>query len=217
MVSNFTHFIIRQQFKDFATAFAFWLAILLLTQQGSAQHRFNVWQSHGPTYDITSLEVAPSSLNVLVAAGGDYCCGWGVFKTTNYGFNWLETGLTAEVPDALGPVAIDPTDARVFYVYKVPLGVFKTTNGGQSWNLFLPNFVESLEIAPSDRNVLYAMGEFLYVSANGGAIGRRAHFRFKAAAPTERLPFTRTIRMSSLLKLVMLTLWAGHIKARTAD
>lgn len=146
------------------------LIILLCWHQTAAQHRFNVWQSQGPTYDITSLEIAPSSPNVLVAAGGDYCCGWGVYKTTNYGFYWLGiTPFPPSLPYSLGPVAIDPTDAQVFYVYKAPLGVFKTTNGGQSWDLVLPKWVSSLEIAPSDRNVLYAMGEFFYVSTNGGA------------------------------------------------
>ena len=79
-----------------------------------------------------------------------------LLKTTNDGIFWEDLG--AGLPDVpTSAVAIDPADSKIIYVGN-DLGVYVTTDGGTSWNLFasgLPQgvIVMDLSIIPSIRKI----------------------------------------------------------------
>ncbi|MCA9930140.1 MAG: hypothetical protein KC419_16770, partial [Anaerolineales bacterium] len=100
----------------------------------------------------------------------------------------------ADTWEALGPgniggrtrgLVIDPNNPSVMYAAGVAGGVWKTTNGGNSWTPLddlLPNLaISSLVMAPQNANILYAgtgegvgngdavRGNGIYKTTNGGA------------------------------------------------
>ncbi|MBZ5619612.1 MAG: hypothetical protein LAQ69_12950 [Acidobacteriia bacterium] len=71
-------------------------------------------------------------------------------------------------------IAMDPTNSQTVYVGTRVAGVFKTTNGGQSWQparndlTFYP--IRSLRVSPQDPKTLYAGTDFdgIWKSIDGG-------------------------------------------------
>ena len=100
----------------------------------------------------------------------------GVFKSTNGGTSWnpFNSGLAAPSAQAL---AIDPTTPATLYAgawnpgdYFNSGGVFKSTNGGNSWTGFNSGVtaadVQALAIDPATPGTLYAGTIGSYVAAN---------------------------------------------------
>ena len=97
---------------------------------------------------------------------GNIMPGDGIYKTTDAGKTWVHEGF-ADV-DAVCKIRVDPTNpqtvyAAVFGKYSVPSaerGVFKSTDGGQTWRkvLFRNDSTGAIdvEIDPSNPQVLYA-------------------------------------------------------------
>jgi hypothetical protein len=111
----------------------------------------------------------------------------GLFKSTNGGANWSATGLSNT---SVSAVAIDPLNPDTLYAgttdYFSPrgvfpfLGLFKSTDGGNSWfavnnglsDLFgNVSIINAVAIDPNDPNILYAgtSGRGVFRSADGGA------------------------------------------------
>jgi photosystem II stability/assembly factor-like uncharacterized protein len=92
--------------------------------------------------------------------------GAGVYKSTDAGKTWQHMGLAGS--RTAGRIVIHPADANTVYVAasgnewteSQDRGVYKTTDGGRSWNRIL--FVNAatgaidLDMDPSDPNTLYA-------------------------------------------------------------
>jgi len=126
-------------------------------------------QSH---LSIGALAIAPSDPNLIwVGTGEAYCTrsshsGDGVYKSTDGGRTWQNMGLR----DAhhIPRIIIHPTNPDVVYVASMghlftpnaERGVFKTTDGGQSWQkvLYLNDKVGVIDLVmdPSNPEVLYA-------------------------------------------------------------
>ncbi|MFC2160773.1 hypothetical protein ACFLRW_02890 [Acidobacteriota bacterium] len=124
------------------------------------------------TFTIGSIAIAPSDPNILWVGTGEILmarssyAGTGVFKSTDAGETWTNMGLhdTHHIPRVL----IDPKDPNVVYVaalghnygFNDERGVFKTTDGGYSWDkkLFIADNVGIVELVmdPSDNQILYA-------------------------------------------------------------
>jgi photosystem II stability/assembly factor-like uncharacterized protein len=114
---------------------------------------------------VTSLAIDPDVPEILYAAAGD----GGVFKSTDGGASWsaLNSGLAAGFVTA---VVIDPSTPTTVYavegygelqggVFGIDQGVFKSTDGGESWNsanagLSLQS-ITALVIDPSAPDTLY--------------------------------------------------------------
>ena len=111
----------------------------------------------------------------------------GLFKSTDGGANWSATGLSKT---SVSAVAIDPLNPDTLYAgttdYYSPrgvfpfLGLFKSTDGGNSWfainnglgDLFgTVSIITAVAIDPDDPNILYAgtSGRGVFRSADGGA------------------------------------------------
>jgi hypothetical protein len=123
---------------------------------------------------IGDVAVATSNKNVLYVGTGEAnggggsvsFDGLGVFKSLDAGATWQNMGL--EKVGSIGKIAIDPQNPnRAFvgamgYLYeKSPdRGVFRTLNGGQTWQkvLFQTDSTGCIDIAlnPQNPNIIYA-------------------------------------------------------------
>ncbi|MGH8202751.1 MAG: glycosyl hydrolase [Steroidobacteraceae bacterium] len=150
---------------------------------------------------IGAFAVAPSNPKVLYVGTGetdirnDTITGDGLFKSVDAGKSWQYAGLRDT--RTIGAIVIDPHDPDIVYVASLghvfapnpDRGVFKSTDGGKSWQKIL--FVDDntgaigLVMDPHDPRTLYAAmwqaqrtpwslddggpGSGLYKSTDGGA------------------------------------------------
>lgn len=152
---------------------------------------------------IGDMAIAPSDQQIIYAGTGEPNAGGGsvaydgngVYKTIDHGDTWTHVGLDSI--GSTGRIAIHPTDPNICYVGSMGFlfennpdrGVFKTQNGGQSWQkvLFINDSTGIIDLVmdPSDPNVIYAAAwqrvrrihfqqyggpaSGIYKSINGGA------------------------------------------------
>jgi photosystem II stability/assembly factor-like uncharacterized protein len=125
-----------------------------------------------PTGSIGALAVAPSDPNIIYVGSGeglqrpDLSVGDGVFKSTDAGRTWKFMGLNDA--QQIGAVLVDPRDPNKVYVAVLghpygpneQRGVFKSTDGGTSWDRILYKDENTGAIAlafdPSDPDIIYA-------------------------------------------------------------
>jgi photosystem II stability/assembly factor-like uncharacterized protein len=165
----------------------------------------NDWKNISDGYfknnNIGAIAVAPSNPKVIYVGTGNpafrntILTGDGMHKSTDGGRTWTHIGL--EKTGIISWIIVDPNDENVVYagalgqgwVSNPERGVFKTTDGGQSWKKIL--YVDdrtgaiTLGMAPSKPQVLYASmwqayrrhwmlssggpGSGLYKTTDGGA------------------------------------------------
>jgi photosystem II stability/assembly factor-like uncharacterized protein len=172
-----------------------------------------IWKStnHGTTWEpiftdqstssIGDVTLAPSNPNVVWVGTGEpqnrQSSPWGdgVFKSVDGGRTWVQKGL--QETRHISRIQVHPRDPDVAYVAAVgnlwkespERGVYKTTDGGDTWELvlFLDNHTGAIDLVmdPSDPNTLFAamysrrrtawgfngggQGSGLYRTMNGGA------------------------------------------------
>ena len=121
---------------------------------------------------IGAVAVAPSDPNIVWIGTGEANifrssqAGIGVFRSTDAGKTWRHMGLinTYTIPR----IVIDPKDANTVYVAasghewttNIDRGVFKTTDGGATWDqvLFVNSETGAIDLVmdPSNSSILYA-------------------------------------------------------------
>lgn len=157
------------------------------------------------TFTIGCVTIAPSDPETIWVGTGEVLmarssyAGTGVFKSTDGGKTWQNMGLndSHHVPR----IVIDPENPDIVYVAALghnygpntERGIFKTTNGGKSWEkvFYIADNVGIAELLmdPSDNNTLYAAawerdrkawndisrgeGSGLYKSTDAGATWKR--------------------------------------------
>jgi len=125
-----------------------------------------------PELAIGHLAFDPSNPDVVYAGTGDVNMpsqvynGYGIYKSTDAGDSWNYLGLGAQ--GIVSRIVVDPTNPQVLYaavngnpfVRNDQRGVFKSVNGGQSWQRI--HFVSTqagasdLVINPQNPQILYA-------------------------------------------------------------
>ncbi len=109
---------------------------------GSTQGRVMVTRDSGnrwnditaglPNRVIKSIVTDPGNPAIAYLTVSGYRSGH-VFKTTDYGVNWQD--ISANLPDIpTNALVLDPLAANTFYA-GTDIGVFRSSNGGQSWEL----------------------------------------------------------------------------------
>jgi len=104
--------------------------------------------------------------------------GKGIYEEPISGTSWTATGEMTD-PDGLPTadfeaLATDPADPSVLFVGTKDGGLFKTTDGANSWSIdnsgLLANGITALAGVPSDENLIYAATSTLglFVSSDGG-------------------------------------------------
>lgn len=124
------------------------------------------------TVSVGAVAVAPSDPNIVWVGTGEnnprnsVSYGDGVYKSVDGGKTWKNMGLRDSFQ--IGRIVIHPTDPNIVYVGALgrlygpnaERGVFKTTDGGQSWEKVL--FIDEntgiidLRMHPEDPNTLIA-------------------------------------------------------------
>ncbi len=125
-----------------------------------------------PIASIGALAVAPSNPQVLYAGTGEsdirssLSSGDGVYKSTDGGQTWKNMGLRDS--RQISRIVVDPNNADVVYVGALghaygpnqERGVFKSTDGGNTWTHVLNKGTEigvsDLAIADASPNILFA-------------------------------------------------------------
>ncbi|HML17745.1 MAG TPA: hypothetical protein VK419_11995 [Bryobacteraceae bacterium] len=158
-----------------------------------------------PTGSIGVVAVAPSDPNIIYVGSGeglqrpDLSTGDGIYKSTDAGKTWTHLGLRDG--QQIGGIAIDPRDPnRVFaavlghpYGPNEERGVFRSTDGGATWNKVLYNDqntgARDVMFDPSNPRKVYAVmwaarqypweasangpGSGIFVSNDGGSDWRQ--------------------------------------------
>lgn len=125
-----------------------------------------------PTGSVGDLVVSPSNPNVIYVGSGeglqrpDLSVGDGIYKSTDGGNTWINTGL--KDGQQIGGMAIDPkNENRVFaavlghpYGPNTERGVYRTLNGGQTWErvLYKDENTGAIQVTidPNNSNIIYA-------------------------------------------------------------
>jgi photosystem II stability/assembly factor-like uncharacterized protein len=125
-----------------------------------------------PTGSVGDIAVAPSNPNVIFVASGegiqrpDLGVGNGVYKSTDAGKTWINTGL--KDGQQIGSIIIDPTNEnRVFvavlghpYGPNTERGIYRTIDGGKNWEriLFKDENTGAIQVVfdPKNPNIIYA-------------------------------------------------------------
>lgn len=123
---------------------------------------------------IGALAFDPTNPDIIFAGSGDPNIGGypfignGVYKSTDAGANWTNIGL--EEQSIIARLAIHPEDPNIIYAATMGIpfertnnkGLYKTTNGGQSWEqvLFISDEAGVIDVVmnPENPNTLFACG-----------------------------------------------------------
>ena len=125
-----------------------------------------------PVSSIGALAIAPSNPSVVWAGTGEsfirshISMGWGMFRSVDAGATWRKIGL--EKTGRIARIVVDPRNADVAivaalghaYAPQQERGIFRTTNGGQSWTrvLFAGDSAGGIDVVmdPNNADVVYA-------------------------------------------------------------
>jgi photosystem II stability/assembly factor-like uncharacterized protein len=127
-----------------------------------------------PSLSIGDIVLAPSNPDIIYVGTGEANAGGGsvsydglgVFKSEDAGATWINTGL--EESGSIGRIAVHPFDPNICYVAAMgrmfskngQRGIFKTIDGGQSWQqmLFLNDSTGAIDIVldPQNPETIYA-------------------------------------------------------------
>ncbi|MCX7974816.1 MAG: hypothetical protein N3B16_10010, partial [Candidatus Aminicenantes bacterium] len=121
---------------------------------------------------IGDVAIAPSNSDIIWVGTGDAFCsvrshaGDGVYKSTDGGKTWKNMGLRET--QHVARIVIHPKNPNIVYVaalghlysFNEERGVFKTTDGGQTWQkvLYINERVGAVDLVinPQNPNILYA-------------------------------------------------------------
>ena len=145
-----------------------------LQMQNSRSQSPTLWQQEGPNNiggRITCMAVSPTNSNVIFIGTP----GAGIYKSTNGGASWTSV-FDNQTSLYIGSIAIDPNNVNTIYAGTgdpaVPFtvfvgdGIYKSTDGGITWNnigLANTKIISKIIVSPNNSNEIY-------VSANGNPL-----------------------------------------------
>ena len=135
-------------------------------------HTWNPIFDDQPTGSVGDVAVAPSNPNVIYVASGegiqrpDLSVGNGIYKSADEGKTWSNTGLSDG--QQIGGLAIDPNNENIVFAAvlghpygpNTERGVFRTKNGGKTWEkvLYKDENTGAIQVTidPKNSNIIYA-------------------------------------------------------------
>ncbi|CAM1342494.1 T9SS type A sorting domain-containing protein [Tenacibaculum amylolyticum] len=127
---------------------------------------------HLPQIGVSGIAINPDNSNEIYIATGDDDANdsptVGVWKTTDGGTTWNNTGNIPGSPTSMNEIYFDPNNTNTLLV-ATSTGVQKTTNGGTSWTTKLAGNIIDIKMKPGDANIWYAVSrDTFYKSTDGG-------------------------------------------------
>lgn len=127
---------------------------------------------HLPQIGVSGIAIHPTDSNTIYIATGDDDAGdsraVGVWKSTDGGATWNNTGALSGNPSSMNEIYIHPDNHETVLV-ATSSGVHKTTNGGTTWTVKLSASMEDLKMKPNDPTTWYAAsGNTFYRSTDSG-------------------------------------------------
>ena len=125
------------------------------------------WSAIGdqlPLLNLFAICVAPSNPTTLYCGGQGY--GY-IYKSTDAGQNWSTSVYNNGSLTNVRKILVDPEDENKVYVLATG-GLYKTLNGGQSFEKMIDGTFSDITFKPGDNSVVYVTGNFFYLSTDGG-------------------------------------------------
>lgn len=153
-------------------------ATMYVTGGQTIQKSLDSGQTWQPLFTVTR------SGEILTTLGVDFYNPKRVLAGTNTGILYRseDAGLTwnifATIPDAIDSLQFSPNDSRIIYLRGAGQGIWKSTDGGQTWTSLAPSLAQfpgalanlRLSILQTNSNHLYlTSGYGLLRSFNGGS------------------------------------------------
>ena len=135
----------------------------------------SLWTFQG-SMAVGSIAIAPSAPNTIYAATGEDTPnlgpsygGAGIYKSTDAGATWALKATQLVVGTLCTRIIVHPANPNIVYLAS-EFGVFKTTNGGDTWTKLLKGHASDLVMAHDRPNILYAgvWNNGLYKTVDGG-------------------------------------------------
>ena len=127
-----------------------------------------------PWLGVSAIVIHPTNPNTIYIGTGDRdggdAPGIGVFKSLDGGAHWeqMNFGMGNTV---VGAMVMHPSDPKTLLA-ATQSGIYKTTNGGTSWNLRSVGDFRDIRFKPGDPNVAYATRKItpaeFYRTSDGG-------------------------------------------------
>ena len=122
----------------------------------------------------SDLAINPTTPSIMYLATGDVDAGdnysVGVLKSIDGGVTWNTTGLTFLVSQQrrIGRLLINPLNPNILFA-ATSAGIYRTNNGGTSWNVVRTGSYKDMEYRPADTSTVYAVtaGSFLKSTTGG--------------------------------------------------
>ena len=145
----------------------------------------------------------PSGVKLLVAGETLLALGITQFRSTDGGETWTDLGIDANT-SILNSFPGAAVDEKMFYKAGV-LGVHRTTDGGESWHLFMPGMIGTRTInLVSLNNTLYThTGNEVFRSINGGKSWKSIRGALEAVPPESVEQKSSRINLSFDSKLLV--------------
>ena len=166
---------------------SFWIG----APEGGIWKTVNAGQSWMPmnegltTLSVSSIAVDPNNTDVIYLGSGDFdqekaysFRAHGVFKTTNGGLNWEETGLNINTPgfnrSSVRDLVVSPDGNSILAACY--FGVWKSQDGGMTWDTTLDWAICDMKQHPQRKNEVYAMTHFSWSRGQGSWIMKSTDF-----------------------------------------
>lgn len=124
-----------------------------------------------PIGDVPAFDIYPGHLDTMIAGTGEpnTSMGIGLFITYNGGLHWERTNTLYPIANCYHKILFNPEHPDTVFAASSN-GLFRSTDGGNSWSLKLNGDVTDLAFNPQHPDTLYACvvsGGF-YKSTDGG-------------------------------------------------
>ena len=169
---------------------------------------------------INVVAVDPNNSNILIAGAS----AGGIWKTTDGGNNWTPIG-----DDFAGmgitDILIDPNNSNIIYAATgdedgrhIPsIGVFKSTDGGNTWNptgltfsLANKQYIRDLAFDPGNSQKIFALTKSnIKISTDGGASWNNANISYTPYQPFTAYFQTIVFDPDDANKVVVSDMWGG--------
>ena len=124
---------------------------------------------------VSSIVIHPTTPNIMYIATGDRdsydAPGYGVWKSTDSGITWSPQNSTMG-NRTINELLMDPTNPDKLLATATNGYVYRTSNGGTTWTAsnYTATNLRDLAFHPTNPSIVYAAGNRLYKSTDGGAI-----------------------------------------------